>query len=92
MFRQPAVLSRAIPRDRPVLFLPLRLILARLRKKRYTGHDLFRNSAEAIRAYRIRTAFRKRFHGERLAHDFSVDNHKPLNPQINRIIKRIKGL
>lgn len=69
---------------------PERLILARLRRKRYTGRDLFRNADEAIRVYH----FRKKFHRtrQRFTPNFTIDNARPLGPQINRIVKEIKKL
>lgn len=83
---------------------PEPLILARLREKRYTADDLFPNAGEAIRVYYVRKKFRAKFElagrppagragsGGRFRPDFTVDNTKPLGPQIGRIAKRIMGL
>lgn len=68
---------------------PEKLILARLRKKRYTKKDLFINAGEAIRVYFIR----KKLH-EKVPHtvpDFVIHNGKPLLAQIQRVVKSIKG-
>ncbi len=68
---------------------PERLVLARLRRKRYNpSRDLFRSAEEAIRVY----YFRKKFHTrqQRFQPDFTIDNARPLGPQINRIVKEIK--
>ena len=45
---------------------PEGLILARLRRKRYTPSDLFINAEEAVRVYFERKAFRQKFRAERL--------------------------
>lgn len=70
---------------------PEHSILARLRRKRYTPSDLFKDSAEAIRVYRIRKAFRRRFRGKRSVRSFAVDNAKPLGPQIANIVKKLEA-
>lgn len=69
---------------------PERLILARLRRKRYTSRDLFRNADEAIRVYH----FRKKFHARRrrFRPDFTINNARPLGLQLSQIIKTITGL
>lgn len=67
---------------------PERLILARLRRKRYNpSRDLFRSAEEAIRVY----YFRKKFHTrqQRFRPDFTIDNAKPLRPQVERVVERI---
>ena len=69
---------------------PQRLILARLRQKRYTPSDLFRDAAEATRAYFIRKKFRKKF--RRFPPSFTIDNSQPLEPQINQVVREITGL
>lgn len=78
---------------------PERLILARLKRKRYTRADLFRNADEAIRVYYFRKALRKKFlakptrrSGRRFTPDFTIDNAKPLGPQIRSVVKVIRGL
>ena len=65
-------------------------ILTRLRKKRYTKKELFKNANEAIRVYYIR----RKLHEKRLQAkaNFVINNDKPLTPQIAYIIKKIKGL
>lgn len=70
---------------------PERIILARLQRKRYNAsRDLFRSAGEAIRVYH----FRKRFHRKRrrFTPNFTIDNARPLGPQLSRIIKTITGL
>ena len=85
--------ERLAPSGARIYFLkveaPERLILARLRRKRYTGRDLFRNAEEAIRVYHVR----KKFHDQpqSFTPDFTIDNAKPLTSQIARIAKRIQG-
>lgn len=70
--------------------IPEALILQRLRAKRYTKKELFKNATEAIRVYHIR----KRLHERRLQArlDFVINNAKPPAPQIQQIIKKITGL
>lgn len=82
---------------------PEGLILARLREKRYTADDLFPDADEAIRVYHIRKKFRAKFEpadrppagragsGRRFKPDLTVDNSKPLEPQIDRIARQILG-
>lgn len=70
---------------------PERLILARLRRKRYTRADLFRNPAEAIRVYYFRKAFRKKFLAKSFTPDFVIDNSEPLGPQISEIVEAIRA-
>ena len=67
---------------------PERLILARLRKKRYTSRDLFRNAEHAVRTYHIRKKFHDKHQGFRP--DFTVDNAKPLEPQIEEFVRHIR--
>lgn len=69
---------------------PERLILARLRRKRYTPGDLFENAAEAIRVYFMRKKFRKKF--PRFTPNLTIDNSRPLEPQIARIVNTVAGL
>ena len=69
---------------------PERLILARLRKKRYTSGDLFENAAEAVRVYFARRKFRKKF--PRFTLSFTIDNSRSLEPQITRMVNAITGL
>jgi predicted kinase len=71
---------------------PERLILARLRRKRYTARDLFRNAEEAVRVYRIRKAFRDTFHVKRFTPSFTVDNGRPIGSQLKEIAATITGL
>lgn len=68
---------------------PEKLILARLRNKRYTQNEIFRNAKEAIRVYFIR----KKLHRKSLRPkpDFVINNAHPLAPQIDKIIRKIKG-
>ena len=68
---------------------PEKTILARLRKKRYTKKELFKNADQAIRVYFIRKQLREK--GLRATPDFAINNAKPLAPQIERIIKIIKA-
>jgi predicted kinase len=67
---------------------PERLILSRLRKKRYTKRDLFTNANEAIRVYFIRKRLHKRT--PKAVPDFIINNGKLLLPQIQRAVKKIK--
>lgn len=69
---------------------PEKTILARLRKKRYTKKELFKNAAEAIRVYYIR----RKLHEKQLQAraDFVINNGKILAPQIREVVKKIKGL
>lgn len=69
---------------------PERLILARLKRKRYTGRDLFKDAEEAIRIYHMRKRFHER--PQRFSPDFAIDNTKPIEPQIEKIAETIKGL
>ncbi|MDP3778893.1 MAG: ATP-binding protein [bacterium] len=67
---------------------PEEVILRRLRNKRYTKKELFKNASEAIRVYHIR----KNLHEKQLQSvpDFAINNGKPLAAQINRIVKQIR--
>ncbi len=67
---------------------PGEVILRRLKNKRYTKKELFKNAAEAIRVYHIR----KKLHENRLqsAPDFAINNAKLLAPQIQQIIENIQ--
>ncbi len=66
---------------------PEEVIIRRLRAKRYTKKELFKNAMEAIRVYHIR----KKLHEKRLQSipDFAINNGKPLASQIERIIEKI---
>ena len=66
---------------------PEKIILARLRKKRYTKKELFQNAEEAIRVYFMRKTAREK--GLRATPDFAINNAKPLAPQIQQIINKI---
>ena len=70
-----------------VINTPEKIILARLRKKRYTKKELFKNAKEAIRVYFIRKKLHEK--GLRATPDFAINNDKPLEPQIERILKKI---
>lgn len=67
---------------------PEHIILARLKRKRYTGRDLFKNAEEAIRVYR----FRKKFHDrpQKFSPDFTIDSTKPLGRQITKVVEEIE--
>mgnify|MGYP001557997408 FL=1 len=69
---------------------PEKLILQRLRRKRYTKKELFNNATEAIRVYHIR----KKLHKKQLqTHpNFVINNDKPLEPQIQQVVKKIKSI
>lgn len=69
---------------------PKRIILARLRKHRYTPQDLFSNAKEAIRVYHIRRKVHEK--GLKGRADFVIYNARLLKPQIARVVKKIKGL
>ncbi len=69
---------------------PERLVLARLREKRYTRRDLFRNAEHAVRVHHIRKKFHDQYRGFRP--DFTIDNGKALEPQIKKIVGEIRGL
>lgn len=68
---------------------PEKIILSRLRRHRYTRRDLFQSAAEAIRVYFMR----RKFHQRKLKSkpDFVINNARPLEPQIRRIVKNLKG-
>ncbi len=68
---------------------PERLILARLRKKRYTGRDLFRNAEHAVRVHHIRKKLHEKFGG--FKPDFVIDNGRPLKPQIEKIAGEMRS-
>lgn len=68
---------------------PERLILARLKQKRYTASDLFRNAGEAIRIYFLRKKFHRKH--SRFTSGLTIDNSKLLGQQIDKIVKSIKG-
>lgn len=69
---------------------PEKLILERLQRKHYTSSDLFKNSKEAIRVYFVR----KKLHQKPLRPkpDFVINNARPLEPHIKKIIQKLKGL
>ncbi|MDP3770594.1 MAG: ATP-binding protein [bacterium] len=68
---------------------PEKIILSRLAKKHYTKKELFKNAAEAIRVYHIR----KKLHEKQLqpTADFVINNGNLLDPQIQKIVKRIRA-
>ena len=68
---------------------PEKIILARLRKKRYTKKELFQNAEEAIRVYFIRKKLHEK--GLHAIPDFAINNGMPLEPQIEPIIKKMKN-
>ena len=68
---------------------PEHVILARLRRHRYTN-GFFRSAREAIRTYYIRRALHRKQLLPRA--DFVINNARPSAPQIRRIVDRIKGL
>jgi len=70
--------------------IPEKIILRRLRQHRYTSRDLFRNAKEAIRTYFIRKALHKKQPPAKA--DFVINNARPLAPQIQKIVSRLKGL
>lgn len=69
---------------------PEKIILKRLRAHKYASRDLFKNSQEAIRVY----FSRKKFHTRQLKihPDFVINNARPLEPQIQKIVKKLKSL
>ena len=90
--RRKRELAKAAKKHGALFFLvainaPEKVILARLRKKRYTKKELFQNAKEAIRVYFIRKSTREK--GLRATPNFAINNGKPLEPQIERIIKKI---
>ena len=90
--RRQRELAAAAKKHRALLFLiavntPEKIILARLRNKRYTKKELFQNAGEAICVYFIRKQLREK--GLRATQDFAINNGKPLEPQIERIIKQL---
>lgn len=68
--------------------VPEHVILARLRQKRYTSRDLFRNAEDAVRVHYIRRKFHDK--PQRFSPDFTIDNAEPLEPQIEEIARKIK--
>lgn len=71
-----------------------KIIIERLKNHRYTKKDIFRSAEDAIKIYFIRKKFHaklRRRQGSTRA-DFTIDNAKTIEPQINKIIKKIKGL
>lgn len=71
------------------VWAPESLILTRLRKHRYTKNDLFQNYREAIRVYYMRRRWHR--HLPRLSNLFVIKNNRPLEPQLSKIVKVIKG-
>ena len=69
---------------------PEQIILARLREKRYTKKELFKNADEAIRVYFIRKQIREK--GLRASPNFVINNAKTLKPQIEKIVRNITVL
>ncbi|MDO8560942.1 MAG: AAA family ATPase [bacterium] len=65
-----------------------KIIIKRLREHRYTKNDFFKNAKEAVGVYFLR----KKLHSRKLrrAHDFVINNAHPLEPQINKIVKRLR--
>ena len=69
---------------------PEKIILKRLRRHRYGKNDLFRSKEEAIRIYFIRRKLHRK--PLRPKPDFVINNARPLEPQIYKIVKKLKGL
>lgn len=69
--------------------VPRELIVARLKQKRYTSRDLFRDAGEAIRVHFERTKVRKQFRSPQP--DFVINNAVSLGPQVEHVVRRIKG-
>ena len=67
---------------------PEKIILERLKKHRYTKNDLFQSAKEAVRVYFIRRKLHKNL---KITPDFVIDNGKPLELQIKKVITKIKG-
>lgn len=68
---------------------PKKLVLARLRRHRYTRDDLFQNAEETIRVY----FNRRKLHQKRAVHpDFVINNARPLQSQIHQIVQQLQGL
>lgn len=72
---------------------PEKLILWRLRKKKYTAKDLFKNAGEAIKVYFIRKKLHEKLRRRKLKirPDFVINNARPLRQQIEKMIKRLRG-
>lgn len=73
---------------------PEKLILKRLRKKKYTAGELFKNAEGAIRVYFIRKKLREKLRRKslKIRPDFVINNARPLAPQIEKIIQKLRGL
>lgn len=72
---------------------PEKLLLARLKKKRYTKNELFRGVRHETWVYFARKEFheRMRSRNKNLRPDFVINNAQFLAPQIKKIIKKLKG-
>lgn len=68
---------------------PQSLILKRLQRHSYSKNDIFRNAGEAIRIYFIRRKLHRR--PLRPKPDFVINNARPLEPQLAKVIKKLKG-
>ncbi|OHA00493.1 MAG: hypothetical protein A3C07_01410 [Candidatus Sungbacteria bacterium RIFCSPHIGHO2_02_FULL_47_11] len=73
---------------------PEKLLLARLKKKRYITSELFRDARHAIQVYFIRKKFHERLRrrNKNLRPNFVINNARPLAPQIKKVVKNLKGL
>ncbi len=71
--------------------IPERLILKHLRSRSYSNHDIFLKiySRNAVEVYFIR----KKWHEKkfRTHPDFIINNARPLGPQINKVIKKLRS-
>lgn len=70
---------------------PERLILDRLRNKKYTSKELFPNAKEAIRIYFVRRKLHQKKRELQRKPDFVINNARPLAPQVKKIVKKLKG-
>ena len=68
---------------------PEKIILKRLRRHRYGKNDLLRSREEAVRVYFIRRKFHRK--PLRPKPDFVINNARPLGPQIQRIVKKVRN-
>ncbi len=66
---------------------PEKIIIQRLKRHAYTKDDLFKNAAEAIRVYFIRSALHKKHLPAKA--DFVINNARPLAPQLRKLMKKL---
>lgn len=68
---------------------PEDIVLKRLRRHRYGKNDLFSSAKEAIRIYFIRRKLHRK--PLRPKPDFVINNARPLEPQLRRVVKRLRN-